>query len=223
MDNTIDATMNQMDRELTFLQTQMESLSQQFIQETATFASEWYQKTIVAYLVKNSKTAPPLNKQSLILMKNQVNTLLRNSKQIVNKAFSRPNVWWHKNPTVNIAINAYDQLGNQNIGRKYPATVDDCVRITLGELGVILERFGFNVTTKRQASDYREYWFLDLDGNNSSYPYFPHLLEWSEEMQDTLFRYNVFFKRARALFSQIEELRDAKRRQELTEIWQTIE
>jgi hypothetical protein len=156
-------------------------------------------------------------------MKNQVNALSRNSKQIANKVFSRPNIWWHKNLTVNISINAYDQLGNQQIGRKYPAAVDDPVRVALGELGIILERFGLNVTTQRQLSDFREYWFSDLDGNNSVYPYFPHLFEWPEEMQDTLLRYNVFYKRARALFIQIGELRAAKRCQELAEIWQTIE
>jgi hypothetical protein len=223
MNDSLDTKIEQLQNQLTSLLGQMEGLSLQFIQETSTFAQEWYQKTAIAYLVKNPQVTRTLNRQRIAMIKDQVKALQRNSYQNTNKAFSRPNIWWHKNPTINISINAYEQLGNQQSGRKYPTAVDDCVRIALGELGIVLEKFGFNVSTQRQFSEFKEYWFSNGDGNNSVYPYFPHLLDWSEEMQAILLRYNVFFKSARLLFSQIQELKDTKKSQEITEIWQTID
>ena len=55
MPDNLDDKMNQIDIELTFLQMQMENLSQQFIQETVTFTSDWYQKTAEPWLRYRSR------------------------------------------------------------------------------------------------------------------------------------------------------------------------
>jgi hypothetical protein len=121
---------------------------------------------------------------------------------------------------VNASVAAYEQLGNDKVGNKFPEVLDKPVRRALGELGGILEEFGYGVTTGAYRASYPEFWFEALDEAGFDVrPFFPHLFEWSKQMQDTIMHYDAVYKKAIALFEEIVMLKEEKKRQEAKALW----
>ena len=128
--------------------------------------------------------------------------------KIICEALPNPKVWWHKTPRVHESVAVYEQLGNEKVGNKFPEVLDKPVRRALGELGNVLEQFGYGVTTGAFKTSYPEFWFeCGEDSGTDFHPYFPHLFEWSEEMQDTIMKYDVLHKKAIVLFEEITLLK----------------
>jgi hypothetical protein len=152
-------------------------------------------------------------------MKRQVTTLSRNARNVINNALSDPAAWWHRAPRVNEPIAAYEQLGNDKVNNKFPEVLDKPVRRELGELGNVLEQFGYGVTTCAQSSAYPEFWFERYSQSGAIQPFFPHLFEWSQEMQDIIMEYDGVYKRAIVLFDEITKLKEEKKRQEVAVLW----
>ena len=155
-------------------------------------------------------------------MKAQVSNLAKNADRIVRDALGHPEFWWHLTPHVNAPVAAYEHLGNDNVGNKFPEVLDKPVRRALGELGNILEQFGYGVTTGSFRGSYGEFWFESIEDSDSVRPYFPHLFEWSEEMQGTIMKYDVLYKEAIALFEEITMLKEEKKKQEAAALWNSI-
>ena len=77
------------------------------------------------------------------------------------------------------------------------------------------------MTTGALKASYPEFWFQSEDGSGSGVrPFFPHLYEWSVEMQDTIAKYDVVYKKAIVLFNEITMLKEEKKRQEAKELWE---
>ena len=196
----------------------MDNLSQRFIDDTTRFAAAWFESKTFEYATKKPEITMKLGKEWLAQMKVQVTALSRNAGHIVSNALSDPAAWWHRNPHVNEPVGAYEQLGNDKVGNKFPEVLDKPVRRALGELGNILGQFGYGVTTGNQASAYPEFWF-ERDETGAIRPFFPHLLVWSKEMQDTIIEYDGVYKRAIMLFDEITKLKEEKKRQEAAALW----
>jgi len=109
------------------------------------------------------------------------------------------------------------------LGTSSPKGLDKPVRRALGELGNILEQFRHDVTTGANRASYPEFWFECTEDSRSGVrPYFPHLLEWSEEMQNTIMTYDGPYKKAIVLFEEITMLKEEKKRQEAAALWNSI-
>ncbi len=221
MNEDIDFLIQKKEAELQPLRSRMEELRQQFTNDTARFAAKWYQETAAFYVTKYSIITLSLNKEKIVAMKAKVNELARNADKIVKNALSDPNIWWHQAPRKHDSFSLYEQLGNEQVGNRFPDVVDKPVRHALGELGPILEQFGYNVTTKGAfGGSYPEFWFEYPEGPGSAArPYFPHLLNWSEEMKNTLQKYDGLFKKAVELFNDVEKLKEEKKKREARKLW----
>ena len=151
-----------------------------------------------------------------------VKNLVRNADKIVKEALSDRGIWWNLEPRKNESIALYEQLGDERVGSKFPEAVDKPVRRALGELGVILEKFGYNVSVNvAKATLYPEYWFENIQDKAGSRPFYPHLLEWSEPMKSTIQQYESLYKSAVKLFSEIDRLKSEKKKQEVNRRWET--
>jgi len=217
MSGNIDALIQSKEAELQPLLSRMEAIRLQFVDDVIEFASDWYRKKAAEYATKKPEVTLNLGKEKLVQMKLHVNELVRNASKIVNGSLADPEVWWHKTPQVNASPSAYEQLGNDQVGNKFPEVLDKPVRRALGELGNVLEVFGYGVTTGALRASYPEFWFESAEGVFR--PFFPHLYEWSDEMEDTIARYDVVYKKAIVLFSEITMLEEEKKRQEAKELW----
>jgi predicted DNA binding CopG/RHH family protein len=218
----LDVSIHKKEAELEPLLLRMEELRLQFVDDTTHFAAEWFEQKALEYATKKPEVTLRLGKEQLAGMKAQVNGLARNAGNIVSAALSDLGAWWHKTPRVNQPVALYEQLGNDKVGNKFPEVLDKLVRRALGELGNILEQYGYGVTTGAIAASYPEFWFERNSESGAIRPFFPHLFEWSEKMQDTIMRYDAFYKRAIVVFEEITLLKEEKKRQEAAAVWNSV-
>ncbi len=218
MSEDIDIQIARKEAELSPFCTRMEKLKNEFIKETVRFASEWYKTTTKEYLTKFSEVTLGMKEEQIAQMKAQVNELIREAEKIVKIELVDVALWWHQRPRLHDSSDQYLQVAD-----KYPIILDREVRHVLGCLGLILEKFNYHVAASGNTGSYQEFWFDYPHGEGStSTPYYPHLLKWSEEMQDTIRDYNSEYLKAIAIFSEIQRLKDEKKKQQAMNRWDSI-
>jgi hypothetical protein len=209
--------------ELRIICQEMERFRNKFVQETIILARRWFEETARIYVLKYPDISLSMSEQSLAQMKNMVKKLIGDADRIVQIIMSDRTAWWNLEPRKNESLRLYEQLGDEKVGNKFPETVDRLVRQVLGELGVVLEKFGFKVTVNAaNAAAYPEYWFEKTEKRSGVRPFYPHLLEWSEPMKSMLAQYDVLYRSGVGLFVEIERLRDEKKKRETNQRWDSV-
>jgi hypothetical protein len=216
MSEDADVLIERKENELQPLRSRMEELTLEFIKDTYIFATEWYRKTAKEYVTKYSEVTLNMKEEKITRMKTQVNQLILTAEKTVLSELDKPDLWWHQKPTINNSIDQYNQISD-----KYPEILDRAVRRALGQLGVILENFRFHVTVSGNQGAYEEFWFEHLK-NGQIAPYFPHLLKWSEEMQETIRKYNAQYTKAVTVFMEIQVLKEQKKKRLAMEKWDSM-
>jgi hypothetical protein len=220
MSETLENAIRAKEKELLSLCKVMEKIKLQFVDETVSFAAEWYEKASKQYVTKYSDITLTLSMEKLTDLKKKVKLLKQEAKVFVEKALSEKNIWWHENPDLHASLSQYDLLGNKQVGSKYPVVVDRAVRFALGELGVILEEFGYNIATSVSFKPYQEFWFYSEQGQKAKFhPYFPHSLDWSEGMQETIRKYSEVFRKSISLLGEIQAIKEEMKRKQILDLW----
>jgi hypothetical protein len=196
----------------------METLRLAFIEETVRFASEWYKKTVKEYVVKYPQVLLSLKEQPATQMKAKVSELVRDSEKTVKTEFANPQLWWHLKPRLNESTKLYLQIGDQP-----PEILDRAVRHVLGRLGLILEEYRFNVSATGESFSFKEFWFdRPLEKGSAAVPSYPHLLDWSREMQQIIQEDNFQFVKVVDVYSELQELEQEKKKQQAMSRWDSI-
>jgi hypothetical protein len=205
--------------ELLSLCSKMNEAKLQFINDTYRFAAKWFEDTVKQYMLKYPDVSLNLSTHRFNELKTKVRMIVAGSKEISERRLLESEIWWHEKPDLHTAVSQYDQLGNQQVGNKYSEVIDRAVRVVLGELGVILEEFGFNVRTSiTKGTHHQEYWFQKSEERTTS-QYFPHMLEWSKPMQETLQEYNQLYKIALLKLQEIQTIKDEIKRKKIIDLW----
>jgi hypothetical protein len=216
MSEDLDLLIQNKETEFDPLLLRMDELRSLFVDQVVTLAAKWFEDTAQFYVLKRSEVTLNMGKERLAEMKAKVKMLVKNSGKIVKEALSDNKFWWHKEPHKDSSLFQYEQME-----KKFPELLDKPIRQALGHLGVILEEFGYGVTVvSTHSKPCPEYWFIYPEGpDDAPSPYFPHLLDWSEEMQRTMRRYNELYKQALRLFIEIHKLKEEKERRKAIELW----
>ncbi len=194
----------------------MDEFKIEFIKETTKFVSEWYRKTAKEYVTKYPEVTLNMSEEKIAKMKTKINELVENSEKIVKDELENPDLWWHQKPHLHDSIEQYTQIAD-----KYPEILDQAIRHALGRLGAVLEEFRFHVTTSGNTGLYLEFWFEHPPNTEQTIPFYPHLLKWPEEMQNTIKRYNAQFTQAIMLYNKIQKLKEQKKKQQATARWES--
>jgi hypothetical protein len=218
MSEELSSLIKRKETELEPLRSQMEELRLLFTAETALFVTDWYMETTKNYVAKYPEVILGMKESQIGKIKAEVNELAKRAKVLVDEEFSKPALWWHLNPELRFSIDAYKQVAD-----KYPELLDDAVRRVLGRLGGILEMHGFNVATSRRIGAYPEFWFRHLsDEDSATVPYYPHLLKWSQQMQDVIQMYNAKFEIAILLHNEIKILKERFKKEQAKARWDSM-
>ena len=218
MNEDIDVLVQKKEAELSSLRQRMEDLKNKFIEETISFTSEWYKKTAKEYVTKHPEITLNMKEEKIALMKTQVNNLLQNTEKTVRGELEKSALWWHQRPRLHDSIEQYLQVAD-----KYPEILDHAIRLVLGRLGLLLEEYKFNVIVSGNTGSYGEFWFDKPVGEGTvSVPFYPHLLNWSKAMQETIQEYNAQYMKAMALYTEIQKLKDEKKKQQAISRWDSI-
>ena len=195
----------------------MEEFKTEFIKQTIQFASEWYRKTVKEYITKYPEVTLSMSEEKIAIMKTKIAGLVQGSEKIVNGELDNPELWWHQKPYLHDSIQQYTQIAD-----KYPEILDRAVRYALGRLGTVLEEFSFHVTASGNTGSYQEFWFERPPGTNQTITYYPHLLKWTEGMQDAIKKYNEQFTQAITLYNEIQKLKEQKKKQQAMARWESV-
>ncbi|MGO8807569.1 MAG: hypothetical protein ACLQO7_13440 [Candidatus Bathyarchaeia archaeon] len=217
MSEEIDALIARKEAELSPLLSSMDELKVEFTKETVIFATEWYRKTAKDYITKSPEVTLGLTEEGIGSMKADVNSLVKGANRTVHEEFDNPDLWWHLKPCLHESIERYKQVAD-----KFPEVLDRAVRRVLGQLGVVLEKFGFRVTTSGYTGTYCEFWFERPEGSNQIKPCYPHLLNWGEAMQDTIRQYDVQYIAANDIYVEIQQLKSDRKKLEALSRWNSI-
>jgi hypothetical protein len=58
---------------------------------------------------------------------------------------------------------------------------------------------------------FQEFWFDHSNGADAApVPYYPHLVTWAQDMQDTTKKYSALFLQGLAIFKEIQKLKDER-------------
>jgi hypothetical protein len=206
------------EKELKVILEEMEEIKQQLIEDTVEFVEKWYEETTKKYITKYPDISLNLSSQEFSDFKGRIRKLVSESRKIVENALSQKGIWWHQQPDLHAATSLYEQLGNQEVGNKYPEVLDNSIRTALGELGGILEEFGFQITTNPVYQTYKEFWYLNKEEKIVS-PFFPHLFDWSTKMKETLKEYNRLFQQGLSKLQEIQMIKDEEKRKQVMNLW----
>ena len=214
MGEEIDSLIKSKEAELLPFYSRMGEIKNQFIKETILFAAEWYRKTAKDYVAKYSQVTLGLSSETIVEMKVRVDDLAKNAEKIVKDELDIPALWWHEEPHLLDSIDRYKQVAD-----RYSEVLDHALRRALGYLGVILEEFGYNVVASGDSASYKEFWFEHLPESRQIVPFYPHILKWSEEMQQEIREYDSQYVLARELYIDLHKLKEEKKRQQALTRW----
>jgi len=158
-----------------------------------------------------------LAEERIAAMKANVNELARTAPKVVEAELDNPKLWWHLEPHLHESIERYLQVAD-----KYPEVLDHAVRLALGNLGLVLEKFGFKVTASGDTGTYREFWFEHTTDSRETVPCYPHLLTWTDDMQETIRQYNLQYVEAAKIYEGIQLLKEKKKRLEALTRWDSF-
>jgi hypothetical protein len=209
-----DVLIQRKEAQLLPLRSRMDELKTEFITATVDFIIKWFKKTAKEYIAKNPEITLKMSEEKIATMKAAVNELVKNTEKIVQNEFDNPALWWHQKPNLHDALDQYKQVAD-----KCPEILDRAVRRALGRLGIVLEQFGFHVTTRGNTGMYQEFWFEHPPLSDQTVPCYPHLLNWSQEMEDIIREYDAQFTQAIGLYDEIQQLKEEKKRQEALSRW----
>ena len=220
MDTTenIEATITNKQKELELRKLELEESKQQFIKASAVFVAQWYNETAKRYVCTDPQNTLRLGRNELSHMKIKLKDLSDNAVGIANEFLSERSLWWHLAPKDEDNHSfSYEKYGN-----KCPDIIDKPIRKVLGKLGVLLEEYGYDVTTKGAgSSDIVSVW---NNKNVSPYPinpvpYYPDSFDWSKDMQNMMRRYNEIYKQACDTYSDIKRLQQSKLAKQAADLW----
>lgn len=222
MAESFDTAITNRQKELESQKLEMETIRQMFIEASAIFLAHWFNITAKRYVCTDSQNTIRLGRDSLSSMKFELKNLTDNAKRIINEVLSDQSLWWHLDPK-GADGNASPYL---LCGNKCPEIIDKPIRKALGKLGVILEEYGYDVTTRTGGST-RDNLSVWNNKNVSPYPvnpvpYYPDSVDWSREMKDLMRRYNEIFKQAYDAYSSIKRLQQSKLDKQATELWDSV-
>jgi hypothetical protein len=221
MKESIDTIIAGKQKELEAYKRDMEAVRQRFIGASAIFIANWYTATAKQYAITSSENTLRLGKDKISSMKAKLKDLVANAEEIANEFLSDNSLWWHMNPAGKDGYaSPYVQYGNN-----YPKVINKPIRKSLGKLGVVLEEYGYGVTTKAGCST--ENLSVWNDKNVSPYPiipvpYYPDSLDWSKDMQDIMRSYNEIYKQAYYAHSEIKRLCQSKIDMQSTDLWDSV-
>ena len=217
MSESLDVLIQKREAELSPLRSRMEELKLEFIREMVLFSSDWIRSTVKEYIAKYPQVTLSMSEEKIAKMKAKIAELLKDTEKTVS-ILNNSALWWHQKPDLHDSKEQYLQVGD-----KYPEILDRAVRHVLGQLGIILEEFRFHVTVRDHTGSYEEFWFDHSHGADSlPVPYYPHLLKWTEGMQNTIRKYNSQYLQALEVFEEIQRLKEEKKRQQAMSRWDSI-
>jgi hypothetical protein len=214
MSNNLDNLIAEKEAEFSAFRSKMDVCREQFIKESANFASVSFKNIAKEYTARFCEHCLRMQEEKRLDFKNAVIQLVQDSEAITRIELGRRGLWWHLEPYLFESSEKY-----KIVAEKYPDIVDRSVRRILGHLGIILENYGFRVTASGKTSTFFEFWFERPVITEAAIPSYPHLLTWTENMRNIIQQYDTYYRPALKCFKNLKDLTDEKKKNQALTLW----
>ena len=182
---------------------ELEFLQQQFLVECKRFAAQTIERIVRSALSSNPEKAIALGKIGLKPIKDEVNLIIDNISDQVDKIVNNNELWLHRRETFiakNFPTDQYILNDNQS-----PEILESAIQKLLSPIGNILLTHT-----------------LDTDKNwkrNQETVIYRHLLDWSKEMRKCIKQYNERFNELSKLVQEYESLSMQSSGNDALDLW----
>jgi hypothetical protein len=143
-----DVRIAEVESHLNHLRTQMEAIAKQFEETASQFLAEWYFQQLEEMRQAHSETITALGKDRIHMLKAEVNELVAQVPERIDKEFSQVKYWTHRHERLDEPPIEEEKLYVVEKEQPSDAFATGMSKL-LGELGGILEKYGFPIVGSR--------------------------------------------------------------------------
>lgn len=215
-----EGQIEQKQQKLETVKAQMNEVCEEFKKEVSHYLKAWYDSTTRKYVGKYADISMSIGIDRLTEMKAGLKNLKDQSDAIAERYLSPAALWWH--------LSEGDQEYTFSNGRIQPKMLDRAVRLAMGELAGILSSNGyvksFALLDKYPKGEiWREQYTNGTIKRNANHDYYPHEVEWSDEMVALIKQYNDLRTKARNVTELIQSIHSSEKKHQALELWGSIE
>lgn len=203
---------NQLSEEIKQKQLNLDGEKEKFIVVASSFCANW----IANYAKKEAIDNKPEITEALDIrlkdFKNEVGTLSKQAPEFIKKELEKKEYWKHYEILENSPPNQYYYSEYHVSGNKEPKILSKGIRLVIGRLGPILERYGYLNPEKNRLDRWEEF------GVN----YYPFYLEWSPEMKIISENYATKLEDLHKLNYKLKEIIKEERQFKAKQNWDSI-
>ncbi len=199
-----------------------EELRREFIPAAGKFAAVWWANQATCEVERTHSVTEKLSDEQLKQLKAEVQALIAGAEQHVEEFFADATAWWHLQPELVVELKpAAAEYSYSAYGNRHPDRIEKPLRLVLGKLGPVLEKYGYLVDSHRGPA-WREW---DASGNYhppGARPRYPFSLEWPKELTDLVARYATEMESAGRLIREILNLRGKRKQAAAKKRWDAV-
>lgn len=184
---------------------EMSQVRTEFLNATSEYISQWYWKTVTLKVENKSEHSRSLGREKLSELKSEVKSLQQQAHKIVEETVGAESLWWEIKP----GKQDYSFYGN-----RAPEELDDAIRLAAGCLGSVLKKYSYLDAQESWRKSSRQQYY-----STETRPYYPHWLDWSNEMRLLLERYESLHNRIRRLTPTEYKAAPNERDEEIKQLW----
>lgn len=201
--------------EVEAISTQMEQVRQRILTATADFLPSWIRERAKREVQGDSTVTLALGPEKLREVKGEVERLAAGGSELVEKHVNKKSVWWHLSPVVDYKHD-YDPGYDKNLPKAFAAPI----RTAMGQLGVLLQRYGYIGEKSRGPWISRDRTASQFGASLPSY--FGLEVDWPQSLRDDTAKYAELLKKAQARMRTITEIESEKARTTAADLWDTV-
>ncbi|MEO8612967.1 MAG: hypothetical protein ABI690_34055 [Chloroflexota bacterium] len=176
------------------LKSEMENIRQEFIKQSGVILRQWYKELSDKEIENEEAVTASLGTDQFNHLKQDINDLIEHADQVAMEFIGDETKWWHLNES-DIYFVDFDATSPSLI---IPLFIEMQLRLAVGKLGPILEKYGYRIKTQPNIASDKEYglWCEPYKPYQNPirpmYPYSLMLPRLSNEMRKLLDQYHKY-------------------------------
>ncbi|WP_419884987.1 hypothetical protein [Paenibacillus sp. B-A-8] len=190
---------------------EMAIIQQEFKTELTVFFSDLFRKKSKELVITNPDKAVELGEDKLKKLKTDVENLITNASEIVDRHFENENLWWHMKEN-NTTYKHYND-------HRLPDFLDNPLRFSYGELGKIFEDHSvIKIPLDHEKTSSYESGFSKLSGKVK----YAYGFDVSKTVIEIYKKYSSLHEKALGLRKEIEKIGLEKKKSQIGDIWDSL-
>lgn len=204
---------------------EMDAMVARFRALAVPFVADWYMATARHHVESRPEISEKIDDGTMANLKRDVQALGDSAGQIVEEFLGAREIWWHKLTPEERGAAERDRryISYAHSGHAAPNALDKPMRLALGRLATVLQRYGYIATDRRQRIGL----WLEWDESGNHHPptaraCYPGMVNWPKDMQDATNEYAAALEVAKRLSAEIETLKRDKAKAIARKRWDSV-